>query len=305
MDFFVDKNISPMLLEEQKEPFDDENYIFELKLDGIRAIAYLEKDAVYIRNKRNKELIDIYPELKSIFKQAKKPCVLDGELVVLNNDGSPNFFALQKRSLMTDPLRIELEASKNKVHFVAYDILQLGKDYLTDLPLLKRKEFLAKNIVENDLLAISRYIVGQGIKLFNLTKDRGLEGIVAKEKNSRYEIGKRSKNWIKVKNLVDEDFLICGFTLDEDGNIKDLILGQEKEKKLVYRGKVFLHISKEEQEIITAFALKNQNKKALFEDISGDIIWIKPELVCTVQYMMLTKDGAMRQPVFKGLRDDK
>ena len=86
-----------MLLEEQKEPFDDENYIFELKLDGIRAIAYLEKDAVYIRNKRNKELIDIYPELRNIFKQAKKPCVLDGELVVLNNDGSPNFYALQKR----------------------------------------------------------------------------------------------------------------------------------------------------------------------------------------------------------------
>ena len=68
---------------------------------------------------------------------------------------------------------------------------------------------------------------------------------------------------------------------------------------------MFLHISKEEQEIITTFAIKNQNKKALFEDISGDIIWIKPELVCTVQYMMLTKDGAMRQPVFKGLRDDK
>ena len=305
MDLFVDKNISPMLLEEQKEPFDDENYIFELKLDGIRAIAYLEKDAVYIRNKRNKELIDIYPELKSIFKQAKKPCVLDGELVVLNNDGSPNFFALQKRSLMTDPLRIELEASKNKVLFVAYDILQLGKDDLTDLPLLKRKEFLAKNIVENDLLAISRYIVGQGIKLFSLTKDRGLEGIVAKEKNSHYEIGKRSKNWIKVKNLIDEDFLICGFTLDEDNNIKDLILGQKNEEGLVYRGKVFLHISKEEQKIITAFALKNQSKKAFFGDISGDIIWIKPELVCPVQYMMLTKDGAMRQPVFKGLRDDK
>ena len=306
MDLFDSKDISPMLLEVKKQPFDDENYIFELKLDGIRCIAYLDKDNTYLRNKRNKELIDIYPELKNIHKQAKKRCILDGELVVLNPDGSPNFMLLQKRSLLSDPLKIEFESEKHKVHFVAYDILYLGSENLIDRPLIERKQLLAKNIKENDDLSISRYIEGQGIKLFNLTKKLKLEGIVAKEKNSTYEIGKRSKNWIKIKNLIDEDLNICGLKLDENNNIKDLVLCEKVKNGYRYRGKVFLNISKEEQKIILAFALKNPLKKPLFPALSDkDIIWLKPTLVCTIEYMMLTKDGMMRQPVFKTLRDDK
>lgn len=306
MDLFDSKDISPMLLEVKKQPFDDENYIFELKLDGIRCIAYLDKDNTYLRNKRNKELIDIYPELKNIHKQAKKRCILDGELVVLNADGSPNFSLLQKRSLLSDPLKIEFESEKHKVHFVAYDILYLGSENLIDRPLIERKQLLAKNIKENDDLSISRYIEGQGIKLFNLTKKLKLEGIVAKEKNSTYEIGKRSKNWIKIKNLIDEDLNICGLKLDENNNIKDLMLCEKVKNGYKYRGKVFLNISKEEQKIILAFALKNPLKKPLFPALSDkDIIWLKPTLVCTIEYMMLTKDGMMRQPVFKALRDDK
>lgn len=306
MDLFDSKDISPMLLEVKKQPFDDENYIFELKLDGIRCIAYLDKDNTYLRNKRNKELIDIYPELKNIHKQAKKRCILDGELVVLNADGSPNFMLLQKRSLLSDPLKIEFESEKHKVHFVAYDILYLGSENLIDRPLIERKQLLAKNIKENDDLSISRYIEGQGIKLFNLTKKLKLEGIVAKEKNSTYEIGKRSKNWIKIKNLIDEDLNICGLKLDENNNIKDLVLCEKVKNGYRYRGKVFLNIFKEEQKIILAFALKNPLKKPLFPALSDkDIIWLKPTLVCTIEYMMLTKDGMMRQPVFKTLRDDK
>lgn len=306
MDLFDSKDISPMLLEVKKQPFDDENYIFELKLDGIRCIAYLDKDNTYLRNKRNKELIDIYPELKNIHKQAKKRCVLDGELVVLNPDGSPNFMLLQKRSLLSDPLKIEFESEKHKVHFVAYDILYLGSENLIDRPLIERKQLLAKNIKENDGLSISRYIEGQGIKLFNLTKKLKLEGIVAKEKNSTYEIGKRSKNWIKIKNLIDEDLNICGLKLDENNNIKDLVLCEKVKDGYKYRGKVFLNISKEEQKIILAFALKNPLIKPLFPALSDkDIIWLKPTLVCTIEYMMLTKDGMMRQQVFKALRDDK
>ena len=306
MDLFDSKDISPMLLEVKKQPFDDENYIFELKLDGIRCIAYLDKDNTYLRNKRNKELIDIYPELKNIHKQAKKRCILDGELVVLNPDGSPNFSLLQKRSLLSDPLKIEFESEKHKVHFVAYDILYLGSENLIDRPLIERKQLLAKNIKENDDLSISRYIEGQGIKLSNLTKKLKLEGIVAKEKISTYEIGKRSKNWIKIKNLIDEDLNICGLKLDENNNIKDLVLCEKVKNGYRYRGKVFLNISKEEQKIILAFALKNPLKKPLFPALSDkDIIWLKPTLVCTIEYMMLTKDGMMRQPVFKTLRDDK
>ena len=131
-DLFDEKNISPILLNEVKEPFDDEDYIYELKLDGIRCVAYVEPKSVTLQNKRFKDLTDIYPELSDICKCVKKRVILDGELVVLT-DGKPDFYALQKRSLMGDKFRISLAAKKNPVQFVAYDILYFdGKD-LTEL----------------------------------------------------------------------------------------------------------------------------------------------------------------------------
>ena len=304
MDLFESKNISPMLLNSASSPFDDKNYIFELKLDGIRCIAYLDKDKTILRNKRNKDVTEIYPELKNIHKFVKHRCILDGELVALNNDGTPNFFALQKRSLMTDKFKIELESEKNKVNFVAYDILYLKNKDLTTLPLIERKKLLEENIVDNEFISKSRYIFEKGIEFFNLTKKLGLEGIVAKKVDGKYVIGKRTSEWIKIKNLIDEDLIICGVLLDENNQIKDLILGESKNKKLTYRGKVFLNISKEEQKSILNFAKKSKVATPHFENLNPNIIWIKPSLICTIQYMMKTRDGNMRQPVFKGLRLD-
>ena len=294
-----------MLLEHISKPFNSEDYIFELKLDGIRCLAYLDERQTILKNKRNKDVTDVYPELKQIHKQIKKRCILDGELVSLNKDGSPNFFALQKRSLLTDKFRIELEMEKNKVNFVAYDILYLDDKQTTNLTLTERKKMLENNIKENELLSISRIVENEGIKLFELTQQLSLEGIVAKKKNSTYQIGKRSKDWIKIKNLIDEDFYICGLMFDEDNQIKDLVLTTKINDKYINRGKVYLNISKDEQNFILKFALKHTKNKPLFDIYSDkNILWIEPKLVCTVQYMMLTKDGNMRQPVFKGLRTD-
>lgn len=305
MDIFESKNISPMLLEHISKPFNSEDYIFELKLDGIRCLAYLDERQTILKNKRNKDVTDVYPELKQIHKQIKKRCILDGELVSLNKDGSPNFFALQKRSLLTDKFRIELEMEKNKVNFVAYDILYLDDKQTTNLTLTERKKMLENNIKENELLSISRIVENEGIKLFELTQQLSLEGIVAKKKTSTYQIGKRSKDWIKIKNLIDEDFYICGLMFDEDNQIKDLVLTTKANGKYINRGKVYLNISKDEQNFILKFALKHTKNKPLFDIYSDkNILWIEPKLVCTVQYMMLTKDGKMRQPVFKGLRTD-
>ncbi len=186
-DLFETKNISPMLLNEVKEPFDDDDYIYELKLDGIRCVAYIEPKSVTLQNKRFKDLTDIYPELSDISKCVKKRVILDGELVVLT-DGKPDFYALQKRSLMGDKFRISLAAKKNPVQFVAYDIIYFdGKD-LTDLPLLKRKEILEKNVKEGFNLSISRYISTQGKAFFELAKKENLEGIVARKKDGLYLI---------------------------------------------------------------------------------------------------------------------
>ena len=303
-DLFEEKNISPMLLNEVKEPFDDEDYIYELKLDGIRCVAYVEPKSVTLQNKRFKELTDIYPELSDMCKCVKKRVILDGELVVLT-DGKPDFYALQKRSLMGDKFRISLAAKKNPVQFVAYDILYSdGKD-LTDKPLMERKEYLSKVVTEGNNLSISRWIEKNGVAFFELSKKEDLEGIVAKKKEGLYYIGKRTSEWIKIKVMQDEDLLVLGYQPDEDGNVKDLILGYYDEKgELKCRGKVYLGVSKAEQRIIGEFAKKNTVKRQWFDKYKN-VVWLKPQLVGTAHFMHETESGGMRQPVWKGLRVDK
>lgn len=301
-DLFEDKNISPMLLFEEHEPFDDDDYIYELKLDGIRCIAYIDNKSVTLQNKRYKDVTDIYPELSDICKCVKKRVILDGELVVLT-DGKPDFYALQKRSLMGDSFRISLAAKNNPVQFVAYDILYFdGKD-LTDSPQMKRKDILSKAVTEGHNLSISRFIEKNGIAFFELAKQEELEGIVAKKKDGLYHIGKRSREWIKIKVMQDEDLLICGYQSDDNGFVKDLILGYyDEDNKLQCRGKVFLGVSAEERKIISDYAKKNKVNTAWFDKYKN-AVWVKPELVGTVHYMHETDNGGMRQPVWKGLRE--
>lgn len=301
-DLFEDKNVDPMLLYET-EPFDDKDYIFELKLDGIRCIAYIEPKSVVLQNKRHKDVTDTYPELSDIRKCVKKRVILDGELVVLI-DGKPNFYALQKRSLMSDEFKIKLAANKDPVQFVAYDILYSdGKD-LTDKPLTERKDILCKAVTEGHGLSITRYIEKSGKAFFELAKQEQLEGIVAKKKDGHYHIGKRTHDWVKIKVMQDEDLYVCGYQPDEDGNVKDLILGYyDDNDKLQCRGKVYLGVSESDRKIIGEFAKKNTVAKPWFDKYKNTV-WLKSELIGTAHFMHETESGGMRQPVWKGLRAD-
>lgn len=302
-DLFDEKNISPMLLYET-QPFDDKDYIYELKLDGIRCLAYIDAKSVNLRNKRNKDVTAIYPELAEMNKCVKKRVILDGELVVLDKDGKPDFYALQRRSLMADSFKIGLSARNAPVQFVAYDIIYFDGQDLTDKPLTERKAILSKAVKEGYNLSVSRYIEEMGTAFFEIAKAQELEGIVAKRKGGLYHIGKRTRDWLKIKVMQDEDLLVLGYQPDEDGKVKDLILGYyDEEDKLQCRGKVYLGISEEERRIIENFAMQNRIQKPWFGKYKN-AVWLKPQLVGTAHFMHETQSGGMRQPVWKGLRTD-
>ncbi|MDD4111168.1 MAG: RNA ligase family protein, partial [Clostridia bacterium] len=226
MDLFQDRKILPMLLKKNSQPFDSDDYIFELKLDGIRCLAYLDKNEMTLINRRFKNITKVYPELKNINKQVKEKCILDGELVYIDENGKPDFNILMTRSLSMNSFKIAVKSKSYPVTFVAFDILYYKGEDITSYNLLKRKAILNDNIVENSFINVSRYIENHGKILFEKVKEQNLEGVIAKLKRSTYQIGKRSGDWIKIKNLIDEDFIICGYTLDEDNRIKDLVLGQ-------------------------------------------------------------------------------
>lgn len=157
-------------------------------------------------------------------------------------DGNPDFEEVRRRSMMTGPLKICMASQKSPVIFVAYDILWLKGEPLTGKPLLERKKLLQKSVKEGAQLAISRYVEEYGIALYALAEQQGLEGIVAKRKDSLYFQDKRTKDWIKSKVMMDDDFVCCGF-IRKSGGMNSIVLGQYREKDLIYKGHVTLGAS--------------------------------------------------------------
>lgn len=286
-----------MLISEDQKPFDSPDYVYELKLDGIRCVAYLDENGADLRNKRNMALGPIFPELRDIYKQVNKPCILDGELVVLDK-GKPNFELLQRRALMTDPFRIKIAADTNPAAYVAFDILYYDGKELLQLPLMERKSTLDIAVLESPRLAISRVTEGQGIALYNLAEGMELEGIVAKRRDSYYYMGKRTKDWIKIKYMQEEDLIAAGF-IPKGNHMISLVVGKPENGKLRYEGHVTLGVTREKiQQLDT-------NPNCPFEQLPAgneDAIWFDYMPLCTVQYMKRTTKGGMRQPVFKGFR---
>ena len=303
-DLFETKNIKPMLIGEENDAFDSKDYIYELKLDGERCIAYLDpENGTELRNKRNVKMLPKVPELSEIHRQVKFRCILDGELAVIK-DGKPDFSEIQRRSMMTNRLKIELASKQYPACFTAFYILYYQDHSVNLLPLMERKKLLDEVIISDSArFAKSRYIEEKGIAFYKLAEQRDLEGIVAKRKNSLYYFDKRTRDWIKCKNLKDEDFVVCGY-IPKENHMTSLVLGQYQGGKLIYKGHVTLGVGGENFRRIKALP---HMPEPPFEVPDGNeyAAWVKPVLVCTVKYMMKTESGNMRQPVFKGLRDDK
>lgn len=298
---FSEKDARPMLIGMEQPAFNDENYLYEIKLDGVRCLAYLDAKETFLQNKRGLKLNKKFPELMKIHLQVKKRCILDGELYVFH-DGTNDFFEVQRRTLTSDPFKIRMQAKRLPATFTAFDVLMIEDEDLTQQPLSIRKKRLSSLVKENDRFNVSRVIAGQGLALFELSKENGLEGIVAKHKESRYQLGKKTTDWIKSKNLMDDDFVITGYIPKENG-IVSLVLAQYQGKQLVYKGHVTMGVS-----LPYLHAHSKKTEEMPFSDIpsgNDDAIWISPYLVGCVKFMEYTNTGGLRQPVFKGFREDK
>ncbi|MDE6619934.1 MAG: DNA ligase [Lachnospiraceae bacterium] len=300
MDLFEEKRVSPMLIAQMQEPFNDDKWIYELKLDGCRCIGYFDQTGTCLRNKRNMEPLPRFPELKDLHRSVSERTVLDGELVVLLN-GVPDFFELQRRTLLTDRFKIEMAAARHPASFVAYDCLYEGSRSIMDQPLLARKEALQSSVRENSLIAISRFIPTDGIGLFRAADEKELEGVVAKRAASLYYPGKRTKDWIKFKRMADEEFVVCGY-IRKNSRTFSMILGKYHNGAYLYKGHVTLGVTK------AAISQLKESSTMPFTAIPAgagneNAVWVYPDQVCTVEYMPNTKNS-LRQAVFKGFRTD-
>ncbi len=301
MDIFNEKTIRPMLVKDMADPFNSPDYIYELKLDGIRCLAYLDETSTDIRNKRNDLMLPGFPELSDLNAYVKGKCILDGELIVIKK-GVPDFFEVQRRSLLSDRFKICLASSQYPASFVAYDILYINNKLITDLPLMSRKKLLEETVNENIKLAVSSYVPERGIELFNLAKQQSLEGVIAKVKDSKYYPEKKTKEWVKFKFLAVKDFVVCGY-IKKDKVLTSLVLGRYRGNDLLYKGHVSIGAG---ADLAEEYHCKKREQSPFHLTPSGneEAVWLEPTLVCAVQFMPSEK-GMLRQPVFKGIRYNK
>ncbi len=297
----LNQKIKPMLCTRGK-PFNDKNWIFELKLDGTRAIFFVKDKKIKIQNRRLKDITYRYPEFPNI---NVRNAIFDGELVVLNEKGIPDFYKLETREQTENKFKIKLLSESMPATYFIFDILfKDGKD-LTKLPLSKRKEILSQTLTNNDYYIVLDYINEKGKNYFNQVKKRGLEGIVAKKLDSIYEIGKRSKNWIKIKNNQTADVIIVGYT-SMKRELSSLLLAVYHNNSLVYIGKVGTGFSDSQRIYLKSILDKHASDRPILKiNVKDNITWIKPYYVCEVKYLSLSPNHELRAPVFLRIRYDK
>lgn len=289
-----------MLAKSYEKAFDDEDWVFEIKWDGYRAIADLSKDQPLFYSRNGISFLSKFDKVSQDFKNQKHKMILDGEIVAYNENGRPNFQLLQQ---IGDNPNLALV-------YQVFDILWLNGHSTEELPLIQRKELLKEALVETDVIKYCDHIPEKGIDFFEQMKKMQLEGMIAKKADSLYIENHRTSDWLKIKFTNTEEVIICGFTEPRGSRegFGALILGKYIDEKLMYAGHTGTGFNTTSLNEMYERLKKLAVKTSPFENkpkTNMPVTWTKPELVCEIKYSEITKDGIFRHPVFVAIREDK
>jgi DNA ligase D-like protein (predicted ligase)/DNA ligase D-like protein (predicted 3'-phosphoesterase) len=303
----MNQHYKPMLAQQAEKPFNSENWIFEVKWDGIRAISYVSEQ-LSIRSRNNVELKHNFPELEEL-KNLTGNAVVDGEIVVMKK-GKADFQALSERSKTTSSGTITYLSQTSPATYILFDILEKDGKPLLQLPLVERKKLLGEYVKEGNRVILSAHVEAQGEIYYGAALAKGMEGIMAKKKDSPYEPGVRSSNWLKIKPVLTCDCTIFGYTIGKGARKQTfgaLVLGMYDKTAPIYMGKVGTGFTEKDIESMlkTFQPLRVEHKSLEGVDAPEEIVWLKPQAVCQIAYQNVTKDGRLRMPRFLGIRNDK
>ncbi|MBN8421315.1 MAG: non-homologous end-joining DNA ligase [Verrucomicrobia bacterium] len=307
--------VEPMKARPASSPPVDDDWIYEVKFDGFRALTLKHGRNMFLMSRTEKDMTDKFPEVTEALLELGLPdCVLDGEIAALDEKGRSSFQLLQA---------YDLGQEQPPLCYYVFDLLRLKKRDLTDLPLVKRKAMLRELFKDSAVIRYSASLEGNATELLKQVKKFGLEGLIGKRPDSTYEAGRRSGQWIKLKINQEQEVVIGGFTAPGGSrkHIGALILGVHAEGGLQCVGKVGTGFNERLlQELHEQFQPLIQ-KKCPFANLPADrsgrwgqgitqaemknCTWLKPRLVCQVKFAEWTRDQRLRQPVFLGLREDK
>ena len=297
-----------MLAVSAPEPFDSPSKIFEVKWDGIRAIAVVENGQVRLHTRGLKDISDPFADIGGALLEAldgRQGVVVDGELVAMGEDGVPHLHRVMERwhqgPLAREPVPVSFEV---------FDILFHGGRSVLGEPLFRRKALLHETVTPNDLVHVCHFEDGEGIALYEASTKLGLEGIVAKDKQSPYQPGKRSRHWLKVKHTRSANLVVGGYTFG-GGQRKELfgslLLGAYDGGRLRYVGSVGGGFSKRDLELTYGALTQLHTERCPFVEqpqVQRFLYWCQPALVVQVSYGEFTEQRHLRFPIFTALRPD-
>ncbi|MGJ8550730.1 DNA ligase D [Winogradskyella wichelsiae] len=294
--------IKPMLASPAKDVFNDKNWIYELKYDGYRALANVDSDTVSLYSRNGISLNSTFKIIHDDLEAIEHTAILDGEIVILNSEGIPQFNALQNY----DP-----KTTKGHLNYFVFDLLYLNGHSTTDLPLLDRKKLLKALLPESNHITYCDHIIGMGKTVYDRAIKLGMEGVMAKKATSKYYTNLRTPEWLKFKSIENIDILICGYTESKNSTrqFASLILGMIEDGELIYVGTCGSGFSSQQIKALhQQFApyLTDTPTFKISQHLKGRIAhWMVPKLICEVKFAAWTKSGVMRHPVFLRMREDK
>ena len=318
--------LEPMLAKPGHIPeSDSDEWAYEIKWDGIRALAYADHGRWCMLSRRLEDVTARYPELAPLAEQlAGRAAILDGEVVALDERGRPRFQLIQSRMGLTSPAMIQARVRQQPVDYVIFDLLHLDGHCVRDLPYVRRRELLEELGLEGPRWRTPRYRQGGGASLLDAARHQGLEGIVAKRCASPYRAGKRTGEWIKERVWRRQEFVVGGYIPGEgrrSNRVGSLLvgyydkraseLGKGETQTLHFAGGVGSGLTEELIDELTRELGRRGRPDSPFEvgAPSGPkarfAVWCEPELICEVNWTEWTNEGTLRQPAFKGMRDDK
>src|SRR6516164_4428459 len=289
--------LRPMLAKSADKPFDDPDWIFELKFDGYRALALADRDHVRLVSRRGTDLSPDYPVIVDAVVRMGISAVLDGEIVVVDEAGFPRFELLQSYKT----------TKQGSLVYYVFDILFFNGRDVRDQPLSERKEILQFALSRSETVRYTDHVDESGIEFFNLVQKRGLEGVIAKLKSGRYLSGKRVDHWLKIKCRPAQEAIICGYTRSRANQreLGALLLGVRENAELKFAGRVGTGLNRAPDLLPRLQRLSTQTRPfKVSPKTDMPVHWVRPELVCSVEFHGWTSAGLMREPSFISLSAD-
>jgi bifunctional non-homologous end joining protein LigD len=306
------ERIEPMKATTAKLPADDERWGYEIKWDGVRAIALCRTGKVTLQSRSLRDITAQYPEIAAVALELEgREAALDGELVAYDDDGRPSFQRLQRRMHVASAAEVRKRRADVPVTYVIFDLLHLDGESLLTLPYEERRERLEALALSGESWQTPSYHRGDGAAMLEASQARGLEGVVAKRLTSPYRPGKRGRDWLKVKNFRGQEIVIGGWLPGKgrrEGEIGSLLAGyHDEEGRLKFAGKVGTGFSEAELRRLGELLRPLRRETSPFEGRQPEraAIFAEPVLVAEVDFAEWTTAGTMRHPAYKGLRDDK